>query len=147
MFVLPEDDLPSVFPQNIVVFGDVGVNADMTPETLAKVAVGTCAVARDLIPEDVLPHIHGAIISHSNRGSDEGPSPALVRQATQLVPALLEERVARGDRYRTISIEGEVKVSGALSKRSATYYQPGQDVAWPGAANLFAVQELLDANK
>ena len=136
VFVLPEDDLPSVFPQNIVVFGDVGVNADMTPETLAKVAVGTCAVARDLIPEDVLPHIHGAIISHSNRGSDEGPSPALVRQATQLVPALLEERVARGDRYRSISIEGEVKVSVALSKRSATYYQPGQDVAWPGAANV-----------
>jgi len=103
---------------------------------LAKVAVGTCAVARDLIPEDVLPHIHGAIISHSNRGSDEGPSPALVRQATQLVPALLEERIARGDRYRSISIEGEVKVSVALSKRSATYYQPGQDVSWPGAANV-----------
>jgi butyrate kinase len=136
VFVLPEDDLPSVFPQNIVVFGDVGVNAAMTPETLAKVAVGTCAVARDLIPEDVLPHIHGAIISHSNRGSDEGPSPALVRAATQLVPGLLEERIARGDRYRSISIEGEVKVSVALSKRSATYYQPGQDVAWPGAANV-----------
>jgi len=136
VFVLPDEHPDSTFAQNIVVFGDVGVNADMTPELLAKVAVGTCAVARDLIPEDVLPHIHGAIVSHSNRGSDEGPSPALVRRATQLVPALLEERMARGERYKSISIQGEVKVSVALSKRSATYYQPGQDVAWPGAANV-----------
>lgn len=142
VFVLPDDHPDDVFTENIVVFGDVGVNATMTPELLAKVAVGTCAVARDLIPEDVLPHIHGAIVSHSNRGSDEGPSPALVRQATQLVPALLEERMARGERYRSISIQGEVKVSVALSKRSATYYQPGQDVPWPGAANVIICPNL-----
>jgi butyrate kinase len=136
VFVLPDEESTSVFPQNIVVFGDVGVNAAMTPEKLAKVAVGTCAVARDLIPEEILPRIHGAIISHSNRGSDEGPSPELVRQATQLVPALLEERIARSERYRSISIQGEVKVSVALSKRSATYYQPGMNEAWPGPANV-----------
>ena len=80
VFVFPDDHPENVFAQNIVVFGDVGVNATMTPETLAKVAVGTCAIARDLIPEEVLPHIHGAIVSHSNRGSDEGPSVALVRR-------------------------------------------------------------------
>ena len=142
VFVLPDENTDKVFAQNIVVFGDVGVNATMTPEVLAKVAVGTCAVARDLIPEDVLPHIHGAIVSHSNRGSDEGPSPALVRAATQLVPALLEERMARGERYRSISIQGEVKVSVALSKRSATYYQPGQEVPWPGAANVIICPNL-----
>lgn len=96
VFVFPDDHPESVFQQNIVVFGDIGVNAAMTPETLAKVAVGTCAIARDLIPEEVLPRIHGAIVSHSNRGSDEGPSVALVRQATQLAPALLEERIAKG---------------------------------------------------
>jgi len=142
VFVLPDEHPDKVFAQNILVFGDVGVNATMTPEILARVAVGTCAIARDLIPEDVLPHIHGAIVSHSNRGSDEGPSAALVRQATALVPALLEERVARGERYRSISIEGEVKVSVALSKRSATYYQPGQDVSWPGAANVIICPNL-----
>jgi butyrate kinase len=142
VFVLPDENTDKVFAQNIVVFGDVGVNATMTPEVLAKVAVGTCAVARDLIPEDVLPHIHGAIVSHSNRGSDEGPSPALVRAATQLVPALLEERMARGERYRSISIQGEVKVSVALSRRSATYYQPGQEVPWPGAANVIICPNL-----
>ena len=142
VFVFPDEHNDQVFAQNILVFGDVGVNATMTPELLAKIAVGTCAIARDLIPEDVLPHIHGAIVSHSNRGSDEGPSPALVRQATLLVPALLEERIARGERYRSISIQGEVKVSVALSKRSATYYQPGQDVPWPGAANVIICPNL-----
>ena len=136
VFVFPDDHPENVFTQNLVVFGDIGVNAAMTPEILAKVAVGTCAIARDLIPEDVLPHIHGAIVSHSNRGSDEGPSVALVREATRLVPALLEDRIARGERYQTIHIEGEVKVSVALSKRSATYYQPGEDSSWPGTANV-----------
>jgi butyrate kinase len=136
VFVFPDEHPENVFTRNIVVFGDIGVNAAMTPETLARVAVGTCAIARDLIPEDVLPHINAAIVSHSNRGSDEGPSVARVRQATQLVPALMEERIARGERYQSISIQGEVKVSVALSKRSATYYQPGEDHAWPGAATV-----------
>ena len=99
VFVLPDDAAPDVFPHNIVVFGDVGVNATMTPEVLAHVAVGTCAVARDLIPDEVLPEIHGVIVSYSNRGSDEGPSPELVRQATALVPDVLAERVDKGERY------------------------------------------------
>ena len=62
LFVLPDDFPLGYFPHNIVVFGDVGVNAVMTPEILAEVAVGTCAVARDLIPEDVLPEIQGALV-------------------------------------------------------------------------------------
>lgn len=75
VFVLPDEHPRDILNENIVVFGDVGVNAVMTPETLAAAAVGTCAIARDLIPESVLPEIHGAIVSYSNRGSDEGPSP------------------------------------------------------------------------
>ena len=142
LFVLPDEHPENVFNRNIVVFGDIGVNATMTAESLARVAVGTCAIARDLIPEDVLPEINGAIVSYSNRGSDEGPSPELVRQATALVPALLAERVKRGERYRSISIQGEVKVSVALSQRSATYYQPGQDIPWPGAANVIICPNL-----
>ena len=142
LFVLPDEHPHDVFDQNIVVFGDIGVNATLTPESLARVAVGTCAIARDLIPVDVLPEIHGAIVSYSNRGSDEGPSPELVRKATELVPALLEARIQRGDRYRSIHIVGEVKVSVALSQRSATYYQAGQDIAWPGAANVIICPNL-----
>jgi butyrate kinase len=130
VFVLPDDHPPGIFPHNIVVFGDVGVNVTMTPEALAHAAVGTCVVARDLIPEEELPEIHGAIVSHSHRGSDEGPSADLVRRAAQMVRGLLSERARQSRRYATIKITSEVKVSVALSQRSATYYRA--DEAWSG---------------
>jgi butyrate kinase len=122
IFVLPDDFPDGYYPQNIVVFGDVGVNAVMTPEILAEVSVGTCAAARDLIPDDVLPEIHGAIVSYSHRGSDEGPSPDMVRQALALIPDLLAARVATSRRYASIRITGEVKFSAAISRRSAELY-------------------------
>ncbi len=125
VFVLPDEAPESMFPHNIVVFGDVGVNATMTPQALAEVAVGTCCVARDVIPDDVLPRIHGAVVSYSNRGSDDGPSPELVRQAMALVPGILAKRVARQPHYASIDITGEIKVSVALSSRSAAYYSNG----------------------
>lgn len=125
LFVLPDDYPTGIFPQNIVVFGDVGVNATMTKEVLANIAVGTCAIARDIIPESILSKINGAIVSYSNRGSDEGPSPQLVREATKLVPEILKERIKFGERYKSIRIEGEVKVSAAISKRSAAKYFHG----------------------
>ena len=132
VFCLPDEHPKEIFRENIVVYGDCGVNATMTPSVLAEIAVGTCVLARDLIPEDVLPRIEGAIISYSNRGSDEGLSPELVRQASALVPALLEERVrTRGERYSSIHITGEVKLSVAMSRRSAMYYSRG-----PGDADI-----------
>jgi butyrate kinase len=146
LFVLPDEHTDEVFPHNIVVFGDVGVNATMTPELLAQVAVGTCAVARDLIPVEVLPEIHGVIVSYSNRGSDEGPSPDLVRQATALIPEALAERVRRNPRYATIRIQGEVKVSVALSQRSATYYQRGTGARWEGGPNVIVCPNLEMGN-
>jgi butyrate kinase len=141
-FVLPDEHPTEVYPSNIVIFGDIGVNADMSPETLAQVAVGTCAVARDLIPETVLPEIRAAIVSHSNRGSEEGPSVELVRRASELVPGVLADRIGRGERYRSIHIEGEVRVSVALSRRSAAYYRPGRESDWSGAANVIICPNL-----
>ena len=146
VFVLPDDHPEEVFPHNIVVFGDVGVNATMTPDVLAHVAVGTCVIARDLIPESILPEIHGVIVSYSNRGSDEGPSPELVRQATQLIPEVLAERVDKGARYGTIRIQGEVKVSVALSQRSAMYYQQDQEKLWEGGPNVIICPNLEMGN-
>ncbi len=122
IFVLPDDFPEGYYPHNIAVFGDVGVNAIMTPDVLAEIAVGTCAVTRDLIPEDVLPEIHGALVSYSHRGSDEGPSPETVRHALDLIPGLLAKRVAVGERYKSIRITGEVKFSAAISRRSAELY-------------------------
>ncbi len=141
VFVLPESHPEDVYPRNIVVFGDVGVNATMTPRTLAEVAVGTCAVARDLIPEDVLPEIRCAMVSYSNRGSDEGPSPELVRQAAELVPEILAERIRHAERYATIHIRGEVKVSVALSRRSAGLYH-ADGLPWEGAPNVIVCPNL-----
>ena len=146
VFVLPEEHPTDVFPHNIVVFGDVGVNATMTPEVLAHVAVGTCVIARDLIPEEILPEIHGVIVSYSNRGSDEGPSPDLVRRATELIPEVLAERIGVGPRYATIHIQGEVKVSVALSQRSAMYYQQDRDQAWGGGPNVIICPNLEMGN-
>ncbi len=141
VFILPDDHPEGIFEHNIVVFGDVGVNATMTPETLAQIAVGTCAIARDLFPEELLPEIKGAIISYSDWGSDEGPSPVLVRQATELVPKYLAERVAKGERYKSIKIQGEVKINAALSQRSAMYYRSRLD-EWPGPPNVIICPNL-----
>jgi butyrate kinase len=141
VFVLPDEHPEEVYPHNIVVFGDVGVNATMTPRILAEVAVGTCAVARDLIPEEVLPEIRCAMVSYSNRGSDEGPSPELVRQAADLVPEILAERIQHAERYRSIAIRGEVKVNVALSRRSADLYH-AEGMPWEGAPNVIVCPNL-----
>ncbi len=146
VIILPDSHPDDIFPHNILVVGDVGVNATMTPEALANCAVGTCAVARDLLPEDVLPVINGAIVSYSNKGSDEGPSPELVRKATALVPEILAERISRGERYSTIHIEGEVKISVALSRRSAHLYRRGQEKAFVGGTNVLIVPNLDTGN-
>jgi butyrate kinase len=127
VFILPDSHPDDLYPHNILVIGDVGVNATMTPEKLARIAVGTCAVARDLIPMEKLPEISGVMVSYSNHGSDEGPSPELVRQAVRELPPFLEERCRRGARYCTINIQGEVKINVALSRRSARLYQGGRD--------------------
>jgi len=146
VFVLPDNHPDDIFPHNILVIGDVGVNATMTPEVLANVAVGTCAIARDIFPEDVLPVINAAMVSYSNRGSDEGPSPEMVRQASELVPDVLAERVRRGQRYNSIRIEGEVKVSVALSRRSAAMYRKGQENTFIGGANVIIAPNLDTGN-
>ncbi len=142
VFVLPPEHPTDIFPHNIVVFGDVGVNATMDPETLARCAVGTCAIARDIIPEDVLPTINGAIVSYSHKGSDEGASPDLVRKATAMLPDILAERIERGERYKTIHIEGEVKISTALSRRSAMYYRGGAAESLSGRTNVIIAPNL-----
>ncbi len=145
VFVLPDSHPQDYYPHNIVVFGDVGVNATVTPETLAQVAVGTCAVARDLIPEDLVPVIRGVVVSYSHRGSDEGPSPELVRRATSLLGPILERRVQVGERYGSIHLRGEIKASVALSARSATYHER-EGTVWEGAPSVIVCPNLEMGN-
>ncbi len=146
VIILPDSHPGGIFPHNIMVVGDVGANGSMDSEVLANIAVGTCAVARDLIPEDVLPVINGAIVSYSNKGSDEGPSPELVRQASKLVPEVLADRIKRGRRYESIHIEGEVKISVALSRRSAHLYRRGQENSFVGGTNVIIAPNLDTGN-
>jgi len=146
VFVLPDEHPADIFPHNILVVGDVGVNASMTPETLAHIAVGTCAIARDLFPEDILPVINGAMVSYSNKGSDSGPSPELVRRAADLVPDILADRIRLGRRYNSIRIEGEVKVSVALSRRAAHFYRKGQEHTFIGGTNVIIAPNLDTGN-
>ena len=147
VIVLPDDHPLDIYPHNILVVGDVGANANMNPEILANVAVGTCAVARDLFPEDVLSTINGAIVSYSNKGSDEGPSPELVRRASEMVPGVLADRIKLGQRYETIRIEGEVKISVAMSRRSAHLYRRGQgEDKFVGGTNVIIVPNLDTGN-
>lgn len=142
IFVLPPDHPKGIFPHNIVIFGDVGVNAEMTPEKLADIAVATCAVARDIIPQQELPVIYGAITSYSHKGSDEGPAAELVHDATELLPETLQKRIDRGSRYSSIHIEGEVKISCALSHRSAMYYDHGEEDPYTGRTNVIITPNL-----
>jgi len=146
VIVLPDSHPSDIFPHNILVVGDVGSNANMNPEVLANIAVGTCAVARDLFPDSVLPTINGAMVSYSNKGSDEGPSPELVRQASALVPEVLADRIKRGNRYKSINIEGEVKISVAISRRSAHLYRKGQEHGFVGGTNVLIVPNLDTGN-
>ena len=146
IIVLPDSHPGDIFPHNILVVGDVGANANMNPEVLANVAVGTCAVARDLFPEEVLPTINGVMVSYSNKGSDEGPSPELVRKASELVPEILEDRIRKGKRYASINVQGEVKISVALSRRSAHLYRKGQEAAFDGGANVIIAPNLDTGN-
>ncbi|MBI9105404.1 MAG: butyrate kinase [Spirochaetales bacterium] len=142
IFVLPDDHPENIYSNNIIVFGDVGVNGTMTPEVLARIAVDTCSIARNLFPDNVLPRIHGAIVSYSNHGSDEGPSPDLVKKATKLVPDLLKEYAQEDPRYSTISIEGEIKANVALSERSAMYYNKENEDGWKGPTNVIICPNL-----
>ncbi len=146
VIVLPDCHPEDIFPHNILVVGDVGSNATMNPDVLANVAVGTCAVARDLFPEEIMPVINGAMVSYSNKGGDEGPSPELVRRASELVPDILADRIRLGQRYDTINIEGEVKISVALSRRSAQLYRRGQETGFDGGTNVLIVPNLDTGN-
>ena len=142
VFVLPDENNEKIYSENIIVFGDVGVNGTMTAETLAHIAVDTCTITRNIIQEDVLPEIQGAMVSYSNHGSDEGPSPELVKRASAIVPGLLEQYKKQDARYGTIVIEGEVKVNVALSQRSARYYSECEVDNWDGPANVIICPNL-----
>ena len=145
VFALPDSHPAGVFPHNLVVFGDVGANATMSPSILANVAVGTCVVARDIIPESLQPIIRGVLVSYSHNGSDEGPSPELVRETSAFIPKFLQPRIERNGRYAKIQFRGEVKASVALSARSARFYRE-DGAQWEGSPNVIVCPNMEMGN-
>ena len=144
LFALPDRHDLGIYRENLVAFADVAVNPQPEPEALADIAVGSCQIVRDLIPERVLPEIVGAIISYSTRGSGSGPSVDRIRAAEQLLPARLDALVARDPRYRTIRIETELQISVAISESAAREKLRERLSLHPGAgrANVLVVPSL-----
>ena len=119
MFSLPDSHPRDIYRENIVVFADVAINVDPDPDTLAQIAVGSCKIVRDLIPVSVLPHINGAILSYSTRGSASGPSVQRIRAAGERVKPMLAALVRQDPLYASIHIEAELQISCAISMAAA----------------------------
>jgi butyrate kinase len=119
LFALPEAHPPGMYEKNLVMFADVALNPVPSPEALARIAVGACKTMRDTVPVEDLPHVNGALLSYSTRGSGEGPSVERVREAAKLIEPLLEELRKESPKYETIRIDAELQVSVALSLTAA----------------------------
>jgi phosphotransacetylase len=120
LFSFQDDNCPkNVYPGNIAVFGDVAVVTEMTPERLADVAIGTCKIARDLLPENAFPEIYGSIVSYSTRGSGEGPTVDITREAAKIIEDKLEDLRREDPLYKQIFITPEVQVAVAVNKKQA----------------------------
>jgi butyrate kinase len=112
-------DQETLFPQNIGIFGDVAVNAKMTKEKLADIAVGSCKLARDLIPQTVLPYINGSILSYSTKGSGAGETVEMIREAEAIISEKLQKLGEDNPDYKTIRIHGELQAACALIPKAA----------------------------
>jgi phosphotransacetylase len=120
VFSFQDNNCPkNVYPGNIVIFGDVAVVTEMTAEKLAEVAVGTCKIARDLLPEKEFPEIYGSIVSYSTKGSGAGPTVDMTREAYKLIL----EKIARFSEvdplYKQIHITPEVQYAVAVNRKQA----------------------------
>lgn len=119
LFALPDAHDGGFFKENLVMFADVALNEEPSPERLADIAVGACKTMRDVIPEDVLPEVNAALLSYSTRGSGAGPSVERIRGAEPIIKGRLEALAKDDPRYASINIAAELQVSCAISKQLA----------------------------
>ena len=119
VFALPDEREPEYPARNVYMFADVALNPIPTPESLARIAVGSCKTMRDMIPVEDMPEVNCALLSYSTRGSGEGASVQRVREAADLIPPMLERLTASDPVYGTIRISAELQISVALSVTKA----------------------------
>ena len=146
VFVLPDSHPMGDYPENIVVLGDVGINNVVTPEILARIAVGTSVIARDIIPEKLIETIRGVFVSYAHKDYlDDEPFPALVTKAADLVEPLLDKRRKLHIRYNSVVIKGALRARVSLSACSAVYHRP-EGEAWEGAPTVIVCPNLEMGN-
>ncbi|MBL8027140.1 MAG: butyrate kinase [Fibrobacteres bacterium] len=143
-FMLPDGSHDSLFPGNIAIFADIGVTIRMTPEKLANIAVGACRMTRDLFPEAIMPQIRGVIISHSTKGSDEGPSVELQREAALLIPDKLKKLAQENEGYKSIKVDSEVQVCYAHGAGPTFQYNSGAQLTGAKAVTNVLIAPNLD---
>jgi phosphotransacetylase len=120
LFSFPDATFPKdVYPGNIAVFGDVAVITEMTPEKLADIAIGTCKIARDLLPEDIFPKIYASIVSYSTAGSGSGPTVDITRKAYDIICKNLDILKKDDPLYNDIFITPEVQYAVAVNEKQA----------------------------
>lgn len=120
VFSFQDNNCPKdVYPGNIAIFGDVAVVTEMNAEKLADVAVGTCKIARDLLPEKEFPEIYGSIISYSTKGSGAGPTVDITREAYKIITERLNALSAVDPLYKQIHITPEVQYAVAVNRKQA----------------------------
>ena len=117
LFSLPDSHDPGIFKENLVLFADVALNPEPSSERLADIAVGACVTMRNIIPEDILPEVNGAILSYSTRGSGAGPSVERIRNAEPLIETKLRALAKQDERFASIHVATELQVSCAISKK------------------------------
>ena len=144
LFALPEEHAAGLYSHNIVMFADVALTPEPTPESLADIAIGACRTMRDIIPKGLLPEINGALLSYSTRGSGEGPSVERIRSAEPLIKQRLETLVKTNPLYNTINIIAEMQVSAAVSESAARTKLKDEYTHLKGAgkANVLIVPNL-----
>jgi phosphotransacetylase len=120
LFSFQDDNCPSgVYKNNIAVFGDVAVITEMMPERLSDIAIGTCKIARDLLPEKEFPHIYGSIVSYSTAGSGDGVTVEMTRQAYEIIKEKLKNLRSEDTLYEQIHITPEVQYAVAVDEKAA----------------------------
>ncbi|CAG0901684.1 unnamed protein product, partial [Cyprideis torosa] len=147
VFSLPEEK-NGLWRENLVMFADVALNISPSAEQLADIAVESCKTMRDIIPPEVLPEIHGALLSYSTKGSGQGPTVSTIRQAEPLILEKLEKLKEQDGSYASISITTELQISVAVSKKAAKVKLKDRLGAFQGAgqANVLIVPTLDEGN-